>query len=235
MSLDTITKQNIKEQTQQMAEAYYSNPCDQLKDNILEINQNLILYFINAFCRNVRALKEDELFSLGLIALDKAIKGYDPSKKTKFSTFAATCFKNEVGMELRKINRHSKVEYIEDLTPKNFHEEEGFELNIGKWINNNQLLIEDIIERREEKKLASFCMNEALKTLTEREKTFTEHMYSLNNKTKMSSNELSEKHGVSRSTVTITCRSAKNKILNYLLDTTNPKITSYIIQTIGGK
>lgn len=55
------------------------------------------------------SLDEDEAFAIACLGLVKAASKFDPSKKVKFSTYAAPCIVNELNMYLR--NDHRKHPY----------------------------------------------------------------------------------------------------------------------------
>jgi RNA polymerase sporulation-specific sigma factor len=46
-------------------------------------------------------IDQDDLISIGTVGLIKAVDTYQPTKGTKFATYAARCIQNEILMQLR--------------------------------------------------------------------------------------------------------------------------------------
>ena len=67
-----------------------------LEKMILE-NEKLIYLILNKY-----QLNKEDYFDLGIIALIKGLKTYDPTKGFKLSTYLCKCIQNEIFRTLRK-------------------------------------------------------------------------------------------------------------------------------------
>lgn len=85
------------------------------ENTIIKDNLNLIRTVINKHYPKYKG--DEDIFQIGMIGLWKAIKLFDESKGTKFSTFAYTAIRNEIGNELRKSKSTSEIppDHIESL------------------------------------------------------------------------------------------------------------------------
>ena len=71
------------------------NGSKKAKDKIIIQNIKLVIYEINKKFNNVEYDKED-LISIGIIGLIKAINTFNIEKGYKFSTYATKCIDNEI-------------------------------------------------------------------------------------------------------------------------------------------
>lgn len=85
---------------------------DSARKKLIEHNIRLVLFLVtNKF--NYIDYDKNELVSIGLIGLIKAINSYDLSKKIEFSTYATKCIQNEIFMFLRKINKIHNIDSLD--------------------------------------------------------------------------------------------------------------------------
>lgn len=91
------------------------NGDEKAKELVICKNFKLVLTVIYQFTTNA-TFNYDDLFSIGLIGLAKAVKSFDCNKSYKFSTYAYRCIYNEVAMEYRKNkNRLTNTISLEDF------------------------------------------------------------------------------------------------------------------------
>ena len=100
------------------------------------VKQHTPLVVSIAFSFNPRPPYDyDDLVSIGLIGLLKAIRAYDPKRGTQFSTLASTVIRREIVRELEKTNGrvHESLEFdienqveahLEDYLPENLTDTE---------------------------------------------------------------------------------------------------------------
>lgn len=81
---------------------------NEIEQKIIE-NKKLIYLVLNK--QFPWLIGDDDVEQCGLIGLWKACKMYD-SDKSKFSTFATTCIRNEILMEMRRRKTLQKVEAV---------------------------------------------------------------------------------------------------------------------------
>lgn len=80
---------------------------DKSVDELIKENEKLV-YFVIQKHYPTRA-SDDDVIQCGMIGLWKAIKLYDPSKNTKFSTLACKCISNEIISFLKKDTRQTRL------------------------------------------------------------------------------------------------------------------------------
>ena len=82
------------------------------RDKLITHNIRLVLYEINNRFRNIDYDKND-LASVGIIGLIKAISTFDITKEVAFSTYAMRVVDNEILMFLRKNKKYRKVDSLD--------------------------------------------------------------------------------------------------------------------------
>lgn len=95
------------------------------RELLVEHNLRLVVHMAKKY-QNTPIDMED-LISIGIIGLIKALDSYDPHKKTKFSTFAAKCIDNEILMALRMHTRSAANIYLDDVVS---YGEDGSKLSL---------------------------------------------------------------------------------------------------------
>lgn len=134
----------------------------------------------------------EDLVSIGLLGLFKAIKTFRYDKNIKLATYASRCIDNEILMFLRK-NQKRKNEISFDV-PLN-SDSEGNELLLEDVIASNEDSITDKIEKDYEKEI----LYEAIEDLNDREKTIIYMRYGLNGYEEQTQKETTEILGISQS------------------------------------
>ncbi|MDQ0190618.1 sigma-70 family RNA polymerase sigma factor [Alicyclobacillus cycloheptanicus] len=66
---------------------------------LIEHNLRLVAHVAKKF--DSSGIDHDDLISIGSVGLIKAVETYQPTKGTKFATYAARCIQNEILMQLR--------------------------------------------------------------------------------------------------------------------------------------
>lgn len=77
------------------------------RNKLIEHNLRLVAHIIKKYY--AVAGDQDDLISIGVIGLIKAIKTFDVSKNTRLATYAARCVENEIFMHFRTL-RHTNTE-----------------------------------------------------------------------------------------------------------------------------
>ena len=73
---------------------------EQARNMLIEHNLRLVAHVVKRF--GEKEEKNDDLFSIGMIGLIKAIDTFNPNIGAKLSTYAARCITNEILMHYRK-------------------------------------------------------------------------------------------------------------------------------------
>lgn len=138
-----------------------------MRDELIINNIRLVRYVIHKMNLHHRA---DEYYDAGLIGLVKAANKFNPDKGIKFSSFAVTCIRNEILIEIRKEYPERPISL--DIT-----------VSVNGYDNKNELTLLDMIPdsfNMEEyiiEKEKYDVMNKALLALTDRELTIFKLYY----------------------------------------------------------
>lgn len=100
---------------------------------------------------------DDDLFSVGLIGLVKAINTFNPDKGVKFTTYATSVIRNEILMTFRKKRIISA-----------FSLDEPYQLGNGDLVNFSEMIADN--RRFEEEVIADMQMEQIFSKLSDREK-----------------------------------------------------------------
>ncbi len=77
----------------------WQNGDKEAHDLLVEHNLRLVAHVAKKF--DSSSIDQDDLISIGTVGLIKAVDTYQPTKGTKFATYAARCIQNEILMQLR--------------------------------------------------------------------------------------------------------------------------------------
>lgn len=141
---------------------------------------------------NLNLLDED-LFSIGLIGVVKAVNTFNPDKSVKFSTYATPIIRNEILMSFRK----------QRIIPA-FSIDEPYDLGNGESVDFSEVIADS--KRFEEEIIADMQLEKFFSILNEREKK----IISLNMQDK-TQKEIAEMCGISQSYVSRIIKSAYKK------------------------
>lgn len=162
------------------------------RDKLITHNIRLVLYEINNRFRNVDYDKND-LASVGIIGLIKAISTFDISKEVSFSTYALRVVDNEILMFLRKIKKDCKVDSLDKVV---FRGRDGGELRL-----EDQLCAEgDLVEDYENQETCEI-IRELVKQLPDRDREIIMMRFGFYNDRIYSQKEISDKLNISQSYV----------------------------------
>lgn len=105
---------------------------------------------------NLNLLDED-LYSIGMIGVVKAVNTFNPDKGVKFSTYATKIIRNEILMTFRKKRIISTLSL-----------DEPYDLGNGEFVNYSEMIAGS--KRFEDEVIADLQMKRMLSTLSDREK-----------------------------------------------------------------
>jgi len=161
------------------------------KDKLILHNLRLVAHIAKKYSGSAR--EPEELISIGIIGLIKAVDSYNVEKNVRLVSYAAKCVQNELLMWLR-----SGKKYQNDIS---LHEP------IGTDRDGNEIVMLDIINSDNpdfveaiDFSIKSEKMIAAIKTvLTPRERTVIILRYGLCNQDILTQQEIAERLGISRS------------------------------------
>lgn len=181
---------------------------EQCRNKLIEHNLRLVAHIVKKF--DAKGSMTDDLISIGTIGLIKGIDTYEPSKKTKLTTYAARCIQNEILMYYRSNKKTTKDVSLNDYIG---YDKEGNEVSLLEVLKDDQT---DILENIHNQELLS-KLNKYIEILTPREKLILEKRYGLNNSKEETQSEIAKSLHISRSYVSRIEKRALTKILKEFL------------------
>ena len=145
------------------------------KEKLAEENLPLIYFIANQLSNNTS--DKDELISSGFIGFTKALKTYDYAKRTKFSTYAYVCIKNEMLIHLRREAKHNRCQSFEKIIAE---DGKGSVLRLEDVLRDEfgETVEEEILTKEKRELLLRL-----LKKLTPAERAIIETRYGINGQT----------------------------------------------------
>ena len=192
--------------------------CDEEKKYFLqmergseEARQKLILHNLRLVSHIVRkyystSKSQDDLVSVGVIGLVKAVDSFKTTNGARFATYAARCIQNEILMHFRAQKKlNSEVSLSETIDV----DKDGNPLTYIDVICCDESLVSDI----ERKISAEKALNLVNTMLDERERQIIVLRYGLSDNVSLTQREVAERLCISRSYVSRIEKSALEKLL----------------------
>lgn len=118
------------------------NGDEKAKEKLKIHNLRLVVQRVNSRFKNTY-LEFDDLFSIGVIGLIKAVNTFDIDKKVKFATYAVRCIDNEILMALRNRKKMNKdISLYDHVYQQNW---EGQPLTYEDLLTDGKDIIEDLV------------------------------------------------------------------------------------------
>lgn len=176
-----------------------------------DARQKLILHNLRLVSHIVRkyyasAKNSDELVSVGVVGLVKAVDSFHISKGAKFATYAARCIQNEILMFFRAQKKLSAEVSLNETIDV---DRDGNPLTYIDVISSEECL-QGEIERKIDSQRALYFVNTLL---DERERQIITMRYGLGDTPSMTQREVASKLGISRSYVSRIEKSALETLL----------------------
>ena len=130
-------------------------------NKLVERNLRLVWYVSKKFQKT--GIDIEDLFSIGVIGLVKAIKCFKPDKGIKLATFSSRCIENEILMFIRK---NKKFCFNDSLTDPLYTDNDGSELTIEDILPDKKIRTEEKYENAE---MISNTITLALNKMNKRE------------------------------------------------------------------
>lgn len=179
------------------------------RDTLITHNLRLVVYLARRF-ENTGVSTED-LVSIGVIGLMKAISTFNSDKNIKLATYASKCVENEILMFLRKTGNQRKEVSIDE--PMNA-DAEGNELTLADVLGTDGEEIHKQIVEDEEKAL----IRRAVLTLEPRERTIIALRFGLNREEReYTQKEVADRLGISQSYISRLEKRSLEKLKSKLL------------------
>lgn len=176
---------------------------DFAKAKLIEHNLRLVMYIAKKF--ETTGLELEDLVSVGVIGLIKAVDSFKIEKNIKLATYASRCIENEILMYLRKVSKtKNEISIDEPLSA----DSDGNELLLSDILSNPQSNTYDNVELNSEKE---FLLH-SIEKLNDREKVIMNMRFGLDGKKELTQKQVATKLNISQSYIS----RLEKKILNKL-------------------
>lgn len=162
------------------------------RNRLIEHNLRLVAHIIKKYY--AAAGDQDDLISIGVIGLIKAIRTFDISKNTRLATYAARCVENEIFMHFRTLRRISCEVSLSDPIDT---DSEGNTMELMEILSGEEDMFENLLKSDQIAMLQAYLQTE----LDEREREIMILRYGLNDQPPLTQRETAERLGISRSYV----------------------------------
>ena len=179
------------------------NGSEEARNKLIEHNLRLVAHVVRKYESSGEDL--EDLISIGIIGLIKAIRTYNNERGVRLATYAARCIENEVLMHLRNIKKLKQEVSIYDPIG---YDKEGNEISLIDILTSDSEIIEQIDARLQEEKVIK-----NLGVLNRRERQVIEMRYGIFSGLKETQRDISKKLGISRSYVSRIEKRAVNKLV----------------------
>ena len=174
------------------------------KDILIERNLRLVAHIAKKYYGDNR--DNDDLISIGIIGLIKAVNTYDAQKGNRLATYAAKCIENELLMMLRGEKKKNKEVSLNEPIGV---DKEGNTISLIDVVENDEINALNQIERAEDVVRVREYVNNVL---TLREKEIISCRYGLDGNKPMTQRMVGENLGISRSYVSRIEKKALGKL-----------------------
>lgn len=148
----------------------------------------------------------DDLISIGIIGLIKAVMTFDSSKNNRLATYAARCIENELLMMLRSRKKISREVSMDERIGT---DQEGRELRLADILESEPVDVVENLEIQKNIRQLRTCLPEVL---DDRELLVICARYGLMGKEERTQREIAEQLGISRSYVSRIEKKALEKL-----------------------
>ena len=165
----------------------------QARDDLIERNLRLVAHIVKKY--SVPGRDTEELISVGIVGLVKAVNTFEVDKGHKIATYAARCIENEILMLLRSERRQTKEVSLYDPIGT---DKEGNEINLLDIIESED---EDVVEKMSLSGDIKRLYENVESVLSDRERQVICMRYGLYQKKPVTQREIARRMGISRSYV----------------------------------
>ncbi|EHQ89556.1 RNA polymerase sporulation sigma factor SigK [Desulfosporosinus youngiae] len=176
------------------------------RNMLIEHNMRLVAFIVKQFVKNQE--ENEDLFSIGMIGLIKAIDSFNPNIGAKLSTYATRCIKNEILMYFRKDRSNLETSLFKPIGP----DDSGDELSlIDRLSADNKPILDQVVNNEDQRDLL-----ENVKKLPILHRQVLKMRFGLMNSTEYSQQTVSETLGISRSYVSRLEKKARQMLIKLM-------------------
>ena len=182
----------------------YQNGDMHARDILIERNLRLVAHIVKKYMNSGK--ETDEMISVGIVGLVKAVNTYNFEKGSRLATYAARCIDNELPMLMRGDRKLSREVSLYDPIGT---DKEGNEITLLSILEHED---EDIIDQLDKKQSLRKLSKILSKVLTPREYFVVIRRYGLYGHHETTQRELAEQLNISRSYVSRIEKKALEKL-----------------------
>ena len=174
------------------------------REQLIEHNLRLVAHIAKKY-ESKNDLMED-LISIGIIGLIKAVDSFSNDKGVRLATYSAKCIENEILMHLRSNKKNTKNVSLFDSIGE---DKDGSIITLMDVVPSSSLSLDMQLDRKNKiNQLISY-----LPKLDERELVIITLRYGLGDNEELTQNEIAKKFNISRSYVSRIEKRARTKLL----------------------
>ena len=182
----------------------YQNGDMHARDILIERNLRLVAHIVKKYINSGK--ETDEMISVGIVGLVKAVNTYNFEKGSRLATYAARCIDNELLMLMRGDRKLSREVSLYDPIGT---DKEGNEITLLSILEHED---EDILDQLDKKQSLRKLSKILSKVLTPREYFVVIRRYGLYGHHETTQRELAEQLNISRSYVSRIEKKALEKL-----------------------
>ncbi len=168
----------------------HTNQHEFAKAKLIEHNLRLVMYIAKKF--ETSGVELEDLVSVGVIGLIKAVNSYKIEKNIKLATYASRCIENEILMHLRKVSKiKNEVSIDEPLSTDG----DGNELLLVDVLASPNMGTYEQVELNSEKEF----LLRSLEKLSDREKVIMNMRFGLDGKKELTQKQVATRLNISQS------------------------------------
>ena len=184
--------QKLSDEEERMYLLRYANQKDEIaRAKLIEHNLRLVAHIAKKY-ENTNEDKDD-ILSIGILGLMKAVDSYQVTANNKLATYAARCIENEILMHLRANKNKRNLVYLQSPVAM---DKDGNEVELLDLMEDKSI---DIMASYEKKAMHK-ALDDALKTLNSREYEIIARRYGIN-RDSQTQKEIAKDMNISRSYV----------------------------------
>lgn len=188
---ESYPKKLTDEEEKMYLERYKLHNDESARNKLIEHNLRLVAHIAKKY-ENTSEDKDD-ILSIGIIGLMKAVDSFQITATNKLATYAARCIENEILMTLRANKNKRNTIYLQQAVAI---DKDGNEIELLDMLEDKSI---DILKSYEDKVMHQ-NLYDALKTLNSREYEIISRRYGINRKSQ-TQKEISKDLNISRSYV----------------------------------
>ena len=186
----------------------YQNGDMHARDVLIERNLRLVAHIVKKYLHSGK--EPDEMISVGIVGLVKAVNTFNFDKGSRLATYAARCIDNELLMLMRGERKLSREISLYDPIGT---DKEGNEINLLSIIEHkNEDIVEQLARKQSLQKLSTILSD----VLTPREYFVVIRRYGLYGHHECTQRELARQLHISRSYVSRIEKKALQKLRSHL-------------------